>query len=165
MSSAIISPCGTYRYNLTRTVQAQGVRASIIMVNPSTADAIENDQTIKKCIGFSERNGWREFTVVNKFAFRATDVRELHDADDPIGPFNDAFILAALMSSDVTLVAWGRLAKIPIRLWRRWRDIYTLAQQVQRPLYCLGVCADGHPRHPQMLGYDTPLELWNPPYA
>lgn len=162
---AVLSPCGTYRYSLTRDIQPEGCRASVVMVNPSTADAIDDDPTIRKVVGFGKVNGWAHVTVVNKFAFRATDVNELRDADNPIGPFNDEWIMAALLQTDVTLVAWGRLTKLPIPLWRRWRRIKALADSINRPLLCLGVCGDGHPKHPLMPSYTTPVVPWEPPDA
>jgi len=164
MTGATISPCGTYRYNLHRKVQDHGFKASVIMVNPSTADAETNDATIRKIIGFAKGFQWSEFTVVNKFAYRATDVNELRNATDPIGPANDGFIMSALMETQITLVAWGSLKKLPLPLWLRWRRIYAMARQIDRPLYCLGTCADGHPKHPLMLGYATQMEQWRPPY-
>jgi hypothetical protein len=135
------------------------------MVNPSTADATENDATIRKLIGFAQRHAWSEFTVVNKFAYRATDVNELRNAVDPIGPDNNNHILTAMAGADIIVVAWGRLKKLPLPLWRRWRYVHETALLLGKPLYCLGTCDDGHPRHPVMLGYDTPLEIWEPPYA
>lgn len=163
MSSATISPCGTYRYNLRRTIQSYGFNASVIMVNPSTADAETNDATIRKLIGFGKGFQWADFTVVNKFAYRATDVNELRGVSDPIGPLNDGYIMAALMQTNITVVAWGSLNKLPSSLWSRWRRICELAQQIDRPLYCLGTCADGHPKHPLMLGYATQLVKWEQP--
>lgn len=42
LKSAVISPCGTYRYRLERRwpVQPSYGQATVIMVNPSTADAV-----------------------------------------------------------------------------------------------------------------------------
>lgn len=165
MSSATISSCGTYRYNLHRSVQSHGFNASVIMVNPSTADADTDDATIRKLKGFAKEFQWADFTVVNKFAYRATDVNELRDASDPVGPANDGYIMDALLRTNITVVAWGSLKKLPMPLWLRWRRIWEMAQQLERSLYCLGTCADGHPKHPLMLGYATKLELWNHPYA
>jgi hypothetical protein len=42
---AVISPCGQYRYVLTREVGPGERRATFIMLNPSTADATQDDPT------------------------------------------------------------------------------------------------------------------------
>jgi hypothetical protein len=163
--TAILSPCGTYRYSLTRSLGQPGFKACVIMVNPSTADAETDDATIRKLIGFGTRLKWSEFTVVNKFAYRATDVNELRTAVDPIGPLNDHHIFAAMIQASMIVVAWGSLNKLPLPLWRRWRVVAGIARALDKPLYSWGVCKDGHPCHPVMLGYDTPLTIWEPPYA
>jgi hypothetical protein len=162
--TATLSPCGTYRYTLHRSLGQPGFRVCVVMVNPSTADATEDDATIRKLRGFGTRLGWSEFTVVNKFAYRATDVRELADATDPIGPMNDHHIICAMGQADIIVVAWGRLNKLPIPLWRRWRFIVKVAAMFDKPLYCFTVCADGHPGHPVMLPYGE-IQLWEPPHA
>lgn len=63
--SAIISACGRYRYRLERQFDGaseSGVVA-FIMVNPSTADAEQDDPTIRRCITFAKRQGARKLLV------------------------------------------------------------------------------------------------------
>lgn len=162
-SSAVISSCGQYRYTLRRTIQPHGFNACVIMVNPSTADATANDATIRKLMGFGKRFQWGEMTVVNKFAYRATDVKQLRVAAKPIGLLNDGHILEAMLLANIIVVAWGSLGKLPPALQQRWRSIVALAGALDKPLYCLGTCDDGHPKHPVMLSYANQLTIWEPP--
>src|SRR5690242_18477735 len=90
-SSAIISPCGCYRYRLERDGPGEGPTV-VIMVNPATADAEQDDATIRKLKGFGARNGWGQIIVGNLFAYRATDVRELGKVTNPVGNQNDAHL-------------------------------------------------------------------------
>jgi hypothetical protein len=133
------------------------------MVNPSTADANVDDATIRKIRGFAKGFHWSEFTVVNLFAYRATDVNELRTATDPIGPLNLGYILDALMCSNIVMVAWGSSGKLPHSLRDQWRAVAHLLRSLDKPAYCLGTCADGHPKHPLMIGYATQLTQWFPP--
>lgn len=159
--SAIISPCGAYRYRLEREL-GDGPTVAVIMVNPSTADAVENDATIRKLLGFGTRNGWGKIIVGNLFAYRATDVRELATAADPIGPENNVHLAQALTDAERVIVAWGPASKLPRRLRGRWRTIQSLAGS--RPLWTIGKTAkDGHPCHPLMLPYSLELQPWVPP--
>lgn len=163
--SATISPCGKYRYTLHRTVGGGTTRACVVMVNPSTADATENDATIRKLIGFGKVLGWSEFTVVNLFAYRATDIHHVHDAVEPIGRNNNEHILIAINQADIVVFAWGASGKLPPRLRDRWKHIDCIAFACGKKPYCLGTCKDGHPRHPVMLPYSTPLTPWEAPNA
>ena len=161
--SAIISDCGLYRYRLERHALSGAGAVAWIMVNPSTADATEDDATIRKVIGFSNRLGAGWTIVGNKFAYRATDVNELKRVRDPIGPENDQHIADIIAYAPTAIVAWGPLAKLPPHLRRRWYRIAKIADEIGRPLMCFGTAQDGHPRHPLMLAYDTPLIEWKRP--
>ena len=85
---ALFSPCGTYRYRLTRR-WAEGPAVAFIMLNPSTADGSVDDPTIRRCIGYGQSWGYGALAVGNLYAFRATEPQELRRARDPIGPDND----------------------------------------------------------------------------
>ncbi|WP_404711536.1 DUF1643 domain-containing protein [Sphingomonas sp. MMS24-J13] len=162
MDSAIISPCGLYRYRLDRTGQGSGATA-VIMVNPSTADAQQDDATIRKLKGFGARYGWGRLIVGNLFAYRSTDVRVLSRATDPVGPDNDAHLMEMLREADRFVVAWGPAAKLPARLRCRYRRVLEIAQMVSRRPMSIGAPAkDGHPCHPLMLAYERELQPWIP---
>jgi hypothetical protein len=161
--SAIISECGLYRYRLERQF-GDGPTMLFVMVNPSTADAEKDDQTIRKCIGFAKRAGYGRILVGNKFAFRSTDVSLLRAASDPVGPENDVHLDVLMSQADRVVVAWGQLAKLPETLRNRWKDIVRLADSRGRALHAFGVNADKHPKHPQMTGYDVPLMPWDAPW-
>jgi hypothetical protein len=74
---AVISDCGRYRYLLRRTWDYKKPRALICMLNPSTADAKQDDATIRSCVRLLSSIGYGSFEVVNVFAHRATDPKEL----------------------------------------------------------------------------------------
>ena len=159
--TAVLSPCETWRYRLERVLAGDGPVAAILGVNPSTATAEIDDQTIRKDIGFGIRLGWSRIIKGNLFAFRATDVRELRTARDPIGPDNDAHLDQIMRDADVVVAAWGPGAKLPPELRNRYRRVLTIADRAGKPLWCWGRSKDGSPRHPLMLAYATPLELWH----
>jgi len=170
--SAVISPCGTYRLELARDVELDplmvgllgpGCTTLLIGVNPSTADAVQNDATIRKDIGFAQRLGWARILKGNKFAYRATDVRELAMAADPVGPGNDVHLERMMREAAIVVACWGPLSKLPARLRGRWREVVAIAERVGKPLHCFGTAKDGQPLHTLMLPYSTPLVRWSPP--
>lgn len=150
--SAVISPCGTFRYELRRTWDSLLPVLVFVMLNPSTADAEKDDATIRKCMGFAQRFGFGGIVVVNLFAYRARDPKDLKAAGFPVGPENDAAILRAIQGGQV-ICAWGANAN------RTPRPAYVvkMLQAAGVQPKCLAITGDGFPAHPLMLSYDRPL--------
>jgi hypothetical protein len=159
LGEAVISADRAYRYVLNRRWDYAGPIMAWVMLNPSTADADTDDQTIRRCTAIAAREGCRGICVVNLFALRATSPVVLRSHRDPAGPENDRWLegLAAAPDGPV-VVAWGAHAAEP---WARPRRDKVLALLAGLPLACLGVTAAGEPRHPCRLAADTPLR----PYA
>ena len=159
--SAVISACGRYRYRLERFASPHALLTAVLMVNPSTADAEQDDATIRKLRGFGERNQWGRIIVGNLFALRATDVRELGKVEDPVGPENDDHLIRILAECDQVVCAWGPLAKQP-RGWRdRYQNVLGLIHGAGLDPMRIGPLTNcGHPKHPLMLSYALPVEKW-----
>lgn len=163
--NAILDDTRTYRYRLTRPSLASFIKPPPtlwVMLNPSTADEVRNDPTIRKCRGFqfqwagNEPGG--ECVVVNLFALRATDPKELRHHPDPVGPDNDEHLRRA---ADEVVSAKGRI----VVAWGADRFARQRAEQVHRLLWpfrleCLGTTRNGSPRHPLYVPYSTPLVPW-----
>lgn len=160
MSSAIISPCETYRYRLDRRVAPGEVCFAYFGVNGSTATADEDDHTVRKWNGFTVRNGGSRYVVGNAFAYRATDVRELASAADPIGPDNDAYLRQIIGEADVLIPCWGARGKLPPRLRPRLATVRDMLVASGKPIVVFGLTASGDPLHPLTLAYETPLRAW-----
>lgn len=154
--NAIISECGRYRYWLTRE-WGEGPLVTFVMLNPSTADAEQDDPTIRRCMGYARSWGYDGITVVNLYALRSTDPRQLWRADDPIGPSNDQYLTTAAMRAaldDAPIVAaWGANA-------RSDRVLAVRALRCMDRLSVLALTKAGTPRHPLYLRADLrPVQL------
>lgn len=161
--TAYISGDGLYRYLLVRAISDAPKVLGVVMVNPSTADATNDDPTIRKLRGFATRMGYGRIVVANKFAYRATDVRQLKTVADPVGPDNRVYLGQMMEQADDVLVAWGPLSKLPRQLRNEWRKVVRVSEIHRKPLQCLRVAQDGHPCHPLMLPYSLTLEPWRAP--
>lgn len=155
-SCAVISQCGVYRYRLDRVWDASIPPLCWIMLNPSTADAEADDPTIRKVAYFTRAFGFGGLRVVNLYALRATDPRELWQAAEPVGPDNDQHIIDAV-AGEMTVLAWGANAK-PDRV----RKVCELIQSNALGIDCLGVTKGGMPRHPLYLPNAATREPWRP---
>lgn len=163
VTDAVISPCGKYRYSLTRKWGIGDSKVTWLMFNPSTADAWSDDPTIRKCMGFSMRWGFHQLEVVNLFGFRTTDPKMLRYAKDPFGPGNIRHIIGAVCSSAAVVCAWGCESELH-RLRKMGRDPFRAISESIIPkmtLTCLGQSKTGNPYHPLMLPYSTPVNGFN----
>lgn len=140
-----------YRYTLSRMWDATRPQVAFVMLNPSTADAHQDDPTIRRCVGFAKQWGFGRLAVVNLFAYRATRPADLLIADDPVGEDNDAHLLNACRASETIVCAWGNHGA------HRGRDAAVCALLEDFPLMCLGLTQRGQPRHPLYVGYAQPL--------
>jgi hypothetical protein len=169
--SAILSSCGKYRYRLERDTGRSRLEpvVAFIGVNPSTADASLDDATIRKMVGFASRWGYRRIIVGNLFAYRATDVRELRSAylDRDMVPMlfaeENRHLMMILEDADVLVPCWGNIAKVPKQLRPRIADVLALIRHSCKPTCVLGMTKSNDPKHPLMLGYDTPIREWKNP--
>lgn len=160
MSSAILSPCGTYRYRLDRECGSGSLVFAFFGINPSTADASLDDATVRKWRGFTTRNGGSRFIVGNLFAYRSTDPTALRNIPDPFGPSWGEHLLAIIDEADILVPCWGRLSKVPLDLRAVPTRLLGLLVSSGKPVLHFGLNDDGTPKHPLMLGYDTPLREW-----
>jgi len=156
---AVLSVDGTYRYQLTRRWGDDEASVTWVMLNPSTADAEVDDPTIRRCVGFSRAWGFDALTVVNLFAYRATDPKALSLADEPVGAANYRHVRAAIEDSNGVVCAWGANAR-KVRQFLYTPDVRDLAARLDRPVFCLGTTKAGDPKHPLYIRADTPLTTY-----
>lgn len=140
---ARFSRCGRYRTRLDRWWDRSRPAVLFIGLNPSTADAVRNDPTVRRCIGFAMRWGFGGLVVANAFAWRSTDPAGLLATPDPVGRGNDAAIAAAAAECGRVVAAWG----VHGALLDRQRRLAGLLGPIA-PLWCLGRTREGFPRHP-----------------
>jgi hypothetical protein len=111
LNQCIFSPDRAYRYVLrhrcTDTTWETSRRIAWIGLNPSTADEVTLDQTSAAVCRYSRQWGFSEVVMLNLFAFRATDPRNLKRAMDPIGPDNDKHLLVEVRNVDRVIACWG----------------------------------------------------------
>lgn len=148
---ALISDDQVYRYNLWRR-WGDGLLLGYCMMNPSTADADLDDQTIRRCCYFAKREGYGGIYVVNLYAFRATQQKDLwFHRGGGVGPENDQHIAAAIQNERIGafVAAWGALPELARG---RQYKVRTMFRDAGRDLGCLGLTKKNWPRHPARLG-------------
>lgn len=151
---AIIDPTGQYRYRLWRR-WAMGPDGLFIMLNPSTADADNDDPTIRRCERFAKDWGMAGLQVVNLFAYRSTNPQELMRQSEAIGPDNDRHIMEAASTAGILVAAWGAHGTFR----RRAQTVRTMLKDFN--LQVFGLTKKRQPLHPLYLSAETPIRPWS----
>lgn len=143
-TGAMLSACLLYRHSLERR-WAEGETLAWLGHNPSTADGLTDDPTIRKEVGFSLRAGYGALVKVNAMDLRATDPRALRvEGAQPVSPWNGDAIAAACAGRDV-VIATGTTHKslMPFVV-----EAVSIASARARRVLVLQVNADGTGKHP-----------------
>ena len=142
-SDALFSEDRIYRYALWRTWDDSLPKVLFIGLNPSTADEVQDDPTIRRCIRYAQDWGYGGYIMGNIFGYRSTDPKKLKTVNDPIGSDNNYWLKKLHKEAELTIGAWGNHGK----LLDRGEEIVNLIDN----LYCLKITKEGQPSHPLYL--------------
>ena len=154
----------SYRYWLHRDLSELDIGSGhlvFIMLNPSTADADNDDPTIRRCMAFGRQWAFKDLTVVNLFAVRSTDPWQLRAIGQAsVGKHNDRVFrwLREDLPESTVVAAWGNQGSF----FRRAAHVRTMLAEYP-PLHALGFTSKGCPRHPLYLRKDAKLRRY--PYS
>ncbi len=146
MKKAIISDCNKYRYELHREWDKKKGKVLFIMLNPSTADGLNNDLTTIRCINFAKKWGYGGIMIGNIYPFRAKRpkdlkkwVRDCKHSKRFQNWINYRHIISMVEQADIIVCAWGCNYKGGIPNW----------MEELGDLHYLELCDDGiTPKHP-----------------
>lgn len=155
-------------YNGDRTnrylLGTRGERPLVVMgINPSTADADKPDPTIRKVMGFAEKNGFDSFIMTNVYPQRATDPKYLHkQADKIIMQENAERIKDILLTAEnpIIVAAWGTNIEKRDYLKLCLYSIHLATEKYLRErnvkwVHIGDLTKDGHPKHLLYQSYES----------
>lgn len=155
VGSATFSHCERYRYTLARSWDKSKPVVCFCGLNPSTADAKQDDPTVRREIAFAKAWGYGGLVKVNAYALRSTDPKGLWKVDDPYGPDNIATISEWSRKADLFVAAWGVNIK-PDQAWK----LSTLFVLNRVRVHALKLTKGGFPAHPLYLPKTLQPRLW-----
>jgi len=137
----------------------------VIGLNPSTADDMEPDYTMKKIIGFVKRSGYDSFIMFNLYPLRSTDPQKLSiDRISALSLQNTKQIRKTLetMQEINLLAAWGETIRIRSYLSDCLFEINDSLEGLNINWLKIGdLTTSKHPRHPSRAGYKHELSKFN----
>ena len=139
-TSATISPCQQYRYELRRVWDESEPLVLFVCLNPSIANAEIEDNTSRVCINYAKRWGYGGLLIGNLFAYRSKDQSALYKVSDPVGPENDVWLKKLQSEASLVVCAWSDTGVL------KNRDKEVLA--FLKSPHCLVKLKSGRPGHP-----------------
>jgi len=150
-NECVFSSDRKYRYSLrhiSRSVPAIKL-CTWIGLNPSIANEMRLDSTLRRIQRFSDAWGYTGFIMTNLFALVSTDPKQLYAEADPVGPENDRYLLQAARETHLVVAAWGAIGGL------KNRCMHVLELLAAMDLVCLGTTKGGYPCHPLYVARDT----------
>lgn len=155
--TASISCCGRYRHSLGRHWQRNRGFVLFIGLNPSTADANQDDPTIRRCVTFARDWGYGGMEMCNLFDWRSTDPKNLPRNEIAISDKNDPTLRCRVADASLVIAAWGNVPWARRRIDFVFRDVYSDAKR----WHCLKLTKDGFPWHPLYVAKSVkPILFW-----
>lgn len=155
VNGAVLSADGKYRYRLSRVIELTGDGScTFVMLNPSTADAMQDDPTIRRCIGYARTLACARLDVVNLFAYRSTDpgVLSAMSRDVAVGPENDQHIMEVCRAARLVICGWGNHGS----LFQRGAEVRNMLRTAGVTPLALKINGkSGQPAHPLYLKADA----------
>lgn len=163
------SPCDRYRYELGRTPAewsagyASWMRQTCVFIglNPSTANEVENDPTVERCMRRAfEYWEFDAFVMLNLFPLVSTDPAGLKSAD-VMGGRHNLEALWKYAAAGRIVAGWGNHAA-EINRPLAWSVQHFLngfrMREGLEPLQCLSITNQRCPIHPLYVSYETELK-------
>ncbi|MCB0736747.1 MAG: DUF1643 domain-containing protein [Bacteroidetes bacterium] len=153
----------TYRYALGM----EGKKMLAVMgLNPSKANLHKPDTTLRKVLGFAERNGYNGFIMLNICAKRETFPNNLpKHLNQSLHQKNLNTIKTVLAKHAVKEIwaAWGNIIEVRPYLKQALNDIFQMTYTSTECNWIqLGeLTKGGHPRHPSRAGYELSFLEFN----
>lgn len=139
---AQFSSCGKYRYMLFRIWNENLPSAMCIGLNPSTADAEDDDPTIIHLVNILQQHAYGGLYMTNLFSLITPRPEELRMCPDPVKE-NDRYLLKTRERCKDVIYCWGNF---PMAEYRAKVIVKTYPGGL-----CFGLNKNGSPKHPLAL--------------
>ncbi|MBA7658592.1 hypothetical protein ES703_66551 [subsurface metagenome] len=150
-SGAVFDQHRAYRFVLWRFWK-DAPRVLFVGLNPSTANELENDPTIRRCLGFADKWGYGGMYFCNLYSYVSTEPRLL-SSEEALHAANIPAITMAKSLSVLAIAAWGD----GVELVENGKSVAEHIRKLIEPSLCFGLTQKGNPKHPLYLPSEAEL--------
>lgn len=147
---AIFSSCLRYRHLLWR----KGYNPLVfVMLNPSIANAHENDHTLRSCLRIAKHNRFDGVVVANLHDLISTDAKVIKTHTNTTSILANHYIEEAAHIGSFVVCAWGNGGVIR----RRGEYVRHMLRGMGVQMKCFNITKLDQPEHPLYQRTDVPL--------
>jgi hypothetical protein len=150
---AEFSDCRNYRYVLWRIWDVSKPKVMFIGLNPSTANEVSDDPTIRRVKSMAKGWGFGGVYMANLFSFVTAYPDELLKCPDPVNG-NDLWLYKIAAQCNEVVFAWGSFKEAQ----ERAKKVIAMFPNAK----ALHINKNGSPKHPLYIKGDTIPVLYNP---
>lgn len=176
-TDAFFSPDHKFRFTLTRIWDQQKPVALVAMLNPSNANYVKDDPTIRRLTELLNSIGYGGYVVVNWSPFISSRPRAMLEymntptaAQIKVLEKNNTIINKLARSHDTHIVAWGNQFPKNLAVGKFLSGytsdfMHNMSGGYRNDLKCFGMTKSGAPKHPLARGRSrianrTLLQSW-----
>ena len=154
---ATYSNCRKYRYGLKIVWDKSKPIMVYCCLNPSTATEMQNDPTIERLERRARQKDFGGMWMLNIFAYRATEPKDMKSQENPVGTLNDDYISYVVSETGAKKIhcGWGNHG---LHLDRQ-KQITELFNQLGVSGLAIKINKNGTPAHPLYQSYKKDFDL------
>jgi hypothetical protein len=150
-NGALFSDCKKHRLSLWRIWDKDKPMVMFIGLNPSTANAIDDDPTIRRVKSMAKSWGFGGVYMMNLFTFISTDPKNLNIKQGNLSE-SDTILIEISNKCTEVIFAWGNF-----NVFGRDKEIIKMYPYAK----ALHINKNGSPKHPLYVRGNTTPQLFN----
>ena len=137
-----------HRYIIRKEWDKNKPKATIIMINPSSANEVEIDHTTMNVINNLNRLEYGAVDITNLFSLICPKISYRKSIGELVEDENDIYIEKSCLKSDIVIVAWGSIGEGSKKITGRQEELLEKLKPFRNKMYVICDPYRSIPMHP-----------------
>lgn len=126
-----------HRYIIRKEWDKNKPKATIIMINPSSANEVEIDHTTMNVINNLNRLEYGAVDITNLFSLICPKISYRKSIGELVEDENDIYIEKSCLKSDIVIVAWGSIGEGSKKITGRQEELLEKLKPFRNKMYVI----------------------------
>ena len=136
-TEAVFNDEMTHRYILKKEWNKNKPKATIVMINPSSANEMEIDMTTMNVINNLNRLDYGAVDIVNLFSLICPKISMKYSMSELVDVDNDIYIEKSALKSDIVIIAWGSVGEGVRKIMNRQQELLDKLKPFNDKMYII----------------------------